>query len=84
VAATSDWSAIIISGLGVDGRSACHESFMIDGVFSEEKMGARRSNAACIVRDAQGDVEFRCIVFRSSVTSAASHHAWQLAEVQLT
>jgi len=65
----------------VEGRSACHESFMIDGVFFEEKIGDRRSNAACMVRDTQGVVEFRCIVFRSSVTSAASHYAWQSVEV---
>jgi hypothetical protein len=61
----------MISGLGVDGRSACHESLIINGVFSEEKMGVRRSNAACVVRDAHGVVDFRCIVLRSSVMSAA-------------
>jgi len=71
VAATSDWSAIIISGLGVDGRSPCHESLIIVGVFSWEKIGERRSNATCVVRVAQAVVEFRCIVLRSSVMLAA-------------
>ena len=55
----------------MDGRSACHESLIIDGVFSGEKIGERRSNAACVVRVAQAVVEFRCIVLRSSITSAA-------------